>query len=312
MRWRRKGPIFNASGESDMHFSHAQIPSPLVLSGDACRIYYSARDREGRTRPFFLDYDFVAETLIRADKRPLFAHGATGSFDDSGIMPSCALHVGGEIFLYYIAWNRRVSVPYHLSIGLAISRDGGESFDRYAAGPVMDRNADEPFFNTAPHVILQDGAFVMHYISCTGWVEIKGRHEPVYRVRRARSWNGVDWRRDDGTVIDYAFDGEAIGRPWVMPARNGGGCEMWYSRRGSLDYREPGGQHYVIGYAASADGETWDRRDEEAGIETAKQGWDSEMIEYCSVIRRESRDIMLYNGNGFGASGFGWAERISA
>ena len=65
---------------------------------------------------------------------------------------------------------------------------------------------------------------------------------------------------------------------------------------------------YRIGYATSDDGIAWTRRDDEAGIDVSEDGWDSLMVAYPHVVEHESRRYMLYNGNGFGASGFGWAE----
>ena len=73
---------------------------------------------------------------------------------------------------------------------------------------------------------------------------------------------------------------------------------MWYSCRGSA---------YRIGYAESNDGLEWERKDEEAGIDVSQDGWDSEMIEYPCVFQHGGSWYMLYNGNGYGASGIGLA-----
>jgi hypothetical protein len=73
---------------------------------------------------------------------------------------------------------------------------------------------------------------------------------------------------------------------------------MWYSRRG---------ESYRIGYAESADGLSWERRDAEAGIDVSSAGWDAEMICYPFVFDAEGERWMLYNGNGYGASGIGLA-----
>jgi hypothetical protein len=66
-------------------------------------------------------------------------------------------------------------------------------------------------------------------------------------------------------------------------------------------------QSYRLGYAESPDGLTWSRRDEQVGIEPSASGWDSEMMEYPYVFEHKGRKHMLYNGNGFGESGFGYA-----
>jgi hypothetical protein len=73
---------------------------------------------------------------------------------------------------------------------------------------------------------------------------------------------------------------------------------MWYSFRG-LSYR--------IGYAESDNGISWTRCDSLAGIDVSKSGWDSEMIEYPFVFDHKGERFMLYNGNGYGKTGFGIA-----
>ena len=80
----------------------------------------------------------------------------------------------------------------------------------------MDRSFDEPFFNTAPCILPSAGKLQMWYISSTGWRDVDGSKEPVHRIRRAESVDGISWRRDGGPAVDYKFDGEALGRPWVM------------------------------------------------------------------------------------------------
>jgi hypothetical protein len=44
-----------------------------------------------------------------------------------------------------------------------------------------------------------------------------------------------------------------------------------------------------------------------AGIDVSPDGWDSEMIEYPFVLDHKGERYMLYNGNGFGKTGFGLA-----
>ena len=44
------------------------------------------------------------------------------------------------------------SVPYTLAIGVAVSRDGGERFERLGEGPLLGITADEPWLVTGPSV----------------------------------------------------------------------------------------------------------------------------------------------------------------
>jgi len=82
---------------------------------------------------------------------------------------------------------------------------------------------------------------------------------------------------------------------------------MWFSYRGSRSFRSDPAATYRIGYAESPDGVRWRRDDAEAGIGLSESGWDSLMIEYPFVYRHGGQTFLLYNGNGFGESGIGYA-----
>ena len=137
----------------------------------------------------------------------------------------------------------------------------------------------------------------MWYVSGTGWKPGAQRAEHRYHIQYAESGDGVRWRSDGRVCITYAApDEHSFARPCVV--RGGVGYRMWYSFRGD---------RYRIGYAESADGLAWERRDHEAGIEAAAAGWDSEMICYPCVFARSGREFMLYNGNDYGRTGIGLA-----
>jgi hypothetical protein len=67
--------------------------------------------------------------------------------------------------------------------------------------------------------------------------------------------------------------------------------------------RQSGKQHYRIGYAESPDGIQWTRGADP--ITVSETGWDSEMVCLASVVG----NYLLYNGNGYGRDGFGYALR---
>ena len=64
---------------------------------------------------------------------------------------------------------------------------------------------------------------------------------------------------------------------------------------------------YGIRYAESLDGIDWIRKDNDVSLGRSKLGWDSEMICYPFVFSHKGSRYMLYNGNGYGESGFGLA-----
>ena len=73
---------------------------------------------------------------------------------------------------------------------------------------------------------------------------------------------------------------------------------MWFSARGD---------RYRLGYAESSDGITWTRDDSAVDLDVSSAGWDSEMMAYPFVLEHAGRLVMLYNGNGYGRSGVGYA-----
>lgn len=291
--------------------THAQIPTPMVLSNGDVRIYFSTRDDSNRSQVSFVEVDGSDFSNVKK-RHPvyLWEFGRPGTFDDNGCMPaSWVKHPEtGDIYMYYVGWNACVNVAYQLSTGLAISRDGGITFEKFSEGAILDRSLDDPVFATIPCVIIENGIWRAWYISCTGWLEVNGRMEPNYLIKYAESKDGIRWQRYAEPCIPYKYDGEAIGRPWVI--KKDGTYHMWYSTRGSINYRRKGGQPYVIGYATSSDGLIWERRDDEASITRSESGWDSEMICYCSVFTHKEDLYMLYNGNGFGKAGIGYAKEI--
>jgi hypothetical protein len=285
---------------------HACVPVADRLSDDVLRIYFGPRDAQGLTRTTFIDVDAdEPQRILQVHDRPVLDLGRLGTFDDSGAMPSSIVNHGGRKYLFYVGWNRTVTVPYRNAIGLAVSDDGGLSFERVREGPVVDRSCDEPYFTASPFVLVEGERWRLWYASCTGWLVVAGHPEPVYQVKYAESDDGIHWCRDNVTCLEYRFAGEANARPCVL--RSEGIYRMWYCYRGSVSYRTDPEQSYRLGYAESLDGVRWTRRDEEVGIERSPSGWDSEMMAYPFVYEHRGRKYMLYNGNGFGETGFGYA-----
>jgi hypothetical protein len=306
MRWRKRGPIFVADGQFPWMAHHACVPVPDLVAEDRLRVYFGPRDAEGRTRVGFVEVDPAEPaTVHRVHDRPVLDLGRRGTFDDSGAMPASLVDAGGVKHLYYIGWNRGVTVPYRNAIGLALSDDGGETFTRAYEGPIVDRSRDEPFFTASPFVLRDDGRWRMWYASATEWVEVDGRPEPLYVIKYAESADGVEWRRENHTCIAPKDRFEANARPWVV--RDPDRYRMWFCYRGSHGYRDDPRHAYRIGYAESDDGVEWERRDEEAGIDVGADGFDSVMVTYPAVYDHRGTRHLLYNGNGFGLTGIGHA-----
>lgn len=289
--------MFEPSGQRSWLQTHAAVPIAELLSGAHVRIYFSARDALGRSHTGSFITDLSRPGSIEAlDETPILSPGPLGGFDDSGTMATWLTRVGNQRYLYYIGWNRTVTVPFRNAIGLAVSRDGGP-FERLYPGPILDRTHDEPYFTGSCCVLNSEGRWRMWYLSCTGWQTGPNGPRHRYHIKYADSFDGIFWQRGQRVAIDFSSEDEcAIARPSVI--KDPLGFRMWYCHRGEA---------YRLGYAESAEGVHWTRRDALSGIEPSAFGWDSEMICYPHVFDHQGQRYLLYNGNGYGASGIGLA-----
>jgi len=294
--WKKLGLIGTGPGECAWAASHAALPVVGAGRDSIVPVYFSARDREGRSHIGAGEINLAHPPSMTSAGAPVLAPGPLGAFDDSGVTSSCLVCAASRTFLYYTGWARGVTVPFYFYVGLAVS-DGGGAFRRVSPAPILDRSAVDPYLTASPWVLVENGTWRMWYVSGVKWTIENGRPRHYYHIRYAESDDGVSWRRDGRVCIDFASGDEyAFGRPCVV--KDGRCYRMWYSYRG---------EHYRIGYAESADGLVWDRRDDRAGIEPSVLGWDAEMIEYPVVFDAGGRRYMLYNGNGYGRTGIGLA-----
>jgi hypothetical protein len=312
IRWRKLGLVFAADATRPWSRSHAQVPTPLLL-GDRIRVFYSTRNADNRTSTGFFDVATDDPTRVIHDHAtPVLGPSRPGGFDDCGAMACAAVHLGDEVYLYYLGWNVRTTVPFHNAIGLAVSRDEATTFTRISAGPLLDRSTVDPYFCATAGVLRGDDGpqgsarWRMWYASGTEWRPAGDTLEPRYLIKYAESTDGIAWDRDGAVAIDYASDDEGgLVRPAVC--HDADGWRMWYSRRAWRGYRDGDAGGYRIGYAESADGRTWVRRDADAGIDVSDEGWDAGMIEYPAVVDVGAARYLFYNGNSFGRDGIGVA-----
>lgn len=310
MAWIKEGLIYLPTGNYPWNKSHAQVPTVDIVDDKIWRIYFGTRDEKNRTFTSFIEVEAGnPKNILYEHNKPILPLGKIGTFDDCGVMPSWILNVGDLKYLYYIGWTVRNTVPYHNSIGLAISSDGGITYKKYSEGPLFSPTYDEPYFTGTSCVIIENNIWKNWYMSCTKWEVIDGRPEPFYHIKYAESSDGINWQRNGDIAIDYKSKDEG-GIVKASVLKEGGIYKMWYSYRKAYDYRTNRQNSYRIGYAESVDGKRWDRKDENILIELSESGWDSEMVAYTHVIIYKNTKYLFYNGNGFGRSGFGYAIEV--
>ncbi|MEO8446796.1 MAG: hypothetical protein ABI528_04830 [bacterium] len=301
--WRKLGLIFSPSGEYEWMQTHAMMPVFDMTDEENARIYFSARDKQGRSQGAYIEINLNDPLKVKKiSKEPVLKLGQLGAFDDSGIMPTCLVNFGNKKYLYYNGWTLGKNVPFFSFNGVALSKDGGNNFEKISRGPsVLYSNDVDPYSTFAPSVMIDDGIWKIWYVSLIKWIEFDGKLIHYYNIRYAESSDGINFKREGKVCIDFANEFEyAIARPFVI--KENGIYKMWYSFRESENIKA-----YRIGYAESENGIDWIRKDNEVGLDISDDGWDSEMIEYAYIYDFKGKRYMLYNGNSFGKTGVGLA-----
>lgn len=306
MRWIKKGHIFETSKQYEWMNSHAQCPTAVVLE-DRIRIFFSARLPSQQSLPTFIDVDKEDPTkVLTLNPEPVLERGRLGTFDENGIIPSYFVRKGHQLLFYYAGWSQCRNVPYKNFTGLAISEDNGLSFKKFSDAPCFSLNEYDPLSATGPCVLEKDGSYVSIYSTGTAWHKIGDKLEHTYLLTYATSTDAVHWQSTGKILIQPKDEFEAICKPAIVYKE--GVYHMWFSSRGSHNFRKAGETSYRLGYATSVDLINWKRDDTKVGIDVSDDGWDSEMICYPHIVEANGRFFMFYNGNGFGRSGFGFAE----
>lgn len=301
--WKKLGQLYvpKGSGQHPKLISHAANPLPVHLEGDVYRVFFSGRDERNRSSVGAVDIDIVQRKIVSEHFFPFFEHGPVGSFFADGVSIGNCYEGDGVKYMLFMGWQIPKDGHWRGDIGrLIVTPDLGLELD--SEDPVIGSDSIDPISLSYPWVHKNEkGGYSMWYSSVTTWDA--GNGEMLAPIKSASSTDGHNWNRE-GLAIPYELGrAQAFSRPTVV-ANLETGYEMWFSYRGN------GGEKYCIGYALSQDGRKWELALDDAGIDVSLDGWDSEMIEYPFVFDHKGQQYMLYNGNGYGRSGFGLAIRI--
>jgi hypothetical protein len=304
--WVKLGLIFEPAGHISWMKSHAANPTPLVLDENRglVRVFFTSRNSEQQSSIGYTDIEIRDNQshIINVSPNPIVEPGKIGLFDDSGAAMGCIFYDGNQYYLFYLGWNLKVTVPWMNTIGLAIAQHADGPYFKFSQVPVMDRSAEDPYSISYPCIIKEGAVYKMWYGSNLNWG--KDQSEMQHVIKYAESTDLINWNRTNEIHIPLIHPGEyALSKPWVIKDKNL--YKMWYSYRGNGNIVT-----YRIGYAESVDGIIWERKDSECGIDVSESGWDSEMICYASIFKLKNEIYMLYNGNGYGKTGFGIAKWI--
>ncbi len=301
MRAHRLGHVFSAEDGPSWMVSHAAYPAPILLEPDQLRVFIVARDENNRGSVGYVDLNpHEPRRVVGFSERPCLEPGEIGTFDDRGISIGSVHRIGGELWMYYMGWNKSADVPFRNAIGLAISRDGtGAHFERVSNGPLLDRSQFDHYTLSYPYVTPPDASSssdwnMIYGTSRAGGVNEKNMH---HVLTEAHSADGIDWHPKGGNFIGLEEGEYGLSRPWLW--RHGDRPILLYSiRRAS----------YRIGCSLRTGNDGAWRRESSDLLGPSAESWDSDAQCYPAVVNAGGSTLMFYNGNGYGKTGFGVGE----
>jgi hypothetical protein len=299
VRWKKLGQLYDAKSISHPKLcTHAANPLPVCIDGNDFRIFFSGRDASNRSSVGFVDVDIVARKVLRVCEKPVFEHGQVGSFYSHGVSIGSVYVVEGRAYILFMGWQVPENGHWRGDVGrLELHTD--LTLTLMGDGPFMASDTEDPISLSYPCVInTHQNVYQMLYGSTISWDA--GNGEMTHLLKRASSVDGRVWKKH-GVSVPYEIGvAQAFSRPTIIGSE-ANGFHMWFS------YRSGSGESYRIGYASSPDCQNWNLKLAESGITVSKSDWDSEMIEYPYVFDHDGKRYMLYNGNGYGKTGFGIA-----
>lgn len=297
--WQKLGLLYCPSLK-ERHpklLSHAANPLPVHITGDIYRIFYCGRDDANRSSVGAVDVDIITREVVKEHHAPFLMHGPSGSFHADGVSIGNCYESGGRRYMTFMGWQSPTQGHWRGDIGRVEISDltivpGTEEF-------LMGMDHEDPISLAYPWVEPREqGGFDMWYPSVVSWEA--GNGEMLAVVKHATSMDGKQWLRQ-GAVVPYTLGiAQAFSRPSVLHS-DSDGLHMWFS------FRAGTGQSYRIGHAVNSMDGQWELALDSLTIDVSSTGWDSEMVEYPFVFRHDGQIYMLYNGNGYGKTGFGLA-----
>ena len=286
----------------------------VVQVGDRYRMYYWGTGTDG------YHHNLLAESHIDApnDWRPLGSvldrQPGTAYNDQGPGFPFVVPREDGPWLLYFCGWGKpRADGKLPNTTGVAFSADGGYRFDYLQKEPIllMDRDWDRE--GTGSVFVLHDGDRYHMYYTAIGayFARPEGARTghgdviPRIGVGYAVSADGLTWAKPlNGLMVrPRGFDTEPYeyicSKPFVL--REPDGYRMWVNTFGTA---------YRIRSLVGPDGQDWrwceSGSDGELGV-GAPGAFDDRQRCYVSVVKCGDEYRCWYTGNGFGATGMGYA-----
>jgi hypothetical protein len=211
-------------------------------------------------------------------------------FDSDGVMPSCLIFRDSILYLYYIGWQKTSIEPYSLTIGVAISRDYGETFSERFIQPIIGKSEENPVFVTTPFVWETSEGFEILFSRGGEWIKKEGGFDPTYKLATAKSKDGFLWN-SFSSIHTGVDENSSLARPVQF---NG---HLITSQRPNMNFRTKGNGYKIVffnvGNLLEPCSVEWIFRDSVVKDQS-----------YGFPICIDEKTYLLFNGEGFGIDGF--------
>jgi hypothetical protein len=296
--WRPGGAILRPDAGTWWMSSGLGAFCAVAQGDDTVRLFVTGRDTTIRSRIGVVTLQWRERPrVIAISPQPVLDLGDLGAFDMDGVSYPWVVENGSELWMYYVGWNRLGGqIPFRVQVGLAISKDGGTSFERLTRAPLLPLTDGEPIGSGSVWVERAAGGWRMFYTNFLRWERRPEGPRHFYHIREAYSADGINWDRPGRTVVDLISPDEyALCAPDVHNLN--GHRTLYFTARGDC-YR-------LFAAHEAADGK-WRRLPHSLNI--PRSDFDSEMQCYPRTMVFGGRHNLLYSGNGYGRAGIGYAE----
>lgn len=303
MKWERAGVLIRP-GVTWWAYTHVGPSFIRIDTSGNFDLFITGRCRDNISRIGVAKGLVLHNKLVVTDisSDPALATGEVGSFDEFGVSYPWVIRTdNNNELMYYVGWMRLCNNRFMNNTGLAIKRAEGAGFERYSRAPILGLCDGEPF-GTGSCAVVETGPdeYGMLYTAFGPWRGDKHRDTiiPNYDIKYASSKDGIQWARTESKFLPLHDYEEVIGKPTIT--KLGSTYHLWFSARNK-------GERYQILHLSADDIKSYARSDEDLALGVSPTGWDSEMVEYAHVAEFKGTLFMIYNGNGFGKTGLGYA-----
>jgi predicted GH43/DUF377 family glycosyl hydrolase len=316
IQWHRDpaNPILPPVPSSSYDSTRCMNPWAIRF-GDELRLYYSGGDNDGHQR--------ICLATATVDRPTEFTRhgvildlGQPGNFDSKWCVLPLVRKFGDQWHLYYSGRDdSSTGLQSFWGIGLATSEDGLH-FERQSTFPIVTGNQTERFPNNkgiaGGGTIIEDTkddgstSYRLYYTLAPGTPDPNDiRVDQEKHCAVCHSKDGLRWT--DHRVIlsprpDVSSEDAAVAAPWVWRGDNG--YRMMYCGIGTR------WGYYSMSEAISEDGYTWDRGKGDENLSLRPNPdceWESQMVEYPSIVDEGDQLRLFYCGSGYGMTGIGTA-----